>query len=55
MIEFLYKLFIGHNHQYAVLEHGAIVRKSGSTSGVYYVLQCSHCGKIKHRNCQAPH
>lgn len=48
MLEFLYKLFIGHVHKWKVLEETEVV--SGRTNKPFKyikILQCEHCGNLK--------
>lgn len=49
MLEFLYKLFIGHVHKYDIKEE-VYIWKEGQTSGrpkqKLYIQQCTICGKL---------
>jgi hypothetical protein len=52
MLEFLQKLFIGHVHKWEIIDSaivydGYLVDDARRPKGTQYVLQCSHCGKIK--------
>ena len=46
MLEFLYKLFIGHVHRYEVINEESITCK-GTKIGNSYIQQCKICGKLK--------
>lgn len=46
MIEFLYKIFIGHNHKYEIISEEALTYK-GTKVGNSYIQQCKICGKLK--------
>lgn len=46
MLEFLYKLFIGHAHKYEIIDTNAIVDKDDVRVGTSYVQQCKVCGKL---------
>ena len=52
MLEFLYKIFIGHVHRYEMIEEINIMNTdSDSDSDIpkakCYVMQCQVCGKLK--------
>ena len=48
MLEFLHRLFIGHNHIWEELLTIRIVEKDGDIpSGYQYKCRCKICGKIK--------
>jgi len=46
MLEFLYKLFIGHVHKYEIIHEEHITCK-GTKIGNSYIQQCTVCGKLK--------
>lgn len=51
MLEFLYRIFIGHNHKWKIVEER--VRAShypGRIQGLVYVLQCEVCGNVKQKD-----
>ena len=52
MLEFLYRLFIGHRHVYEIIHSSSIMEELNSTMpcGKSYILQCKICGKMKHKN-----
>jgi len=52
MIEFLHRLFIGHNHKWKVINQATLydtpTREKGQlATGKKYILQCEICGKVK--------
>ena len=47
MLEFLYKLFIGHVHKYEVLDTNTIIDKDNERIVTSYVQKCTICGKLK--------
>lgn len=50
MLEFLYKLFIGHVHNYDIVEEINIMNidsNSDIPKSKCYVMQCQICGKLK--------
>lgn len=47
MLEFLYKLFIGHIHKYEIIHEEAITY-GGTKVGNSYIQQCKICGKLQH-------
>jgi hypothetical protein len=47
MLEFLYKVFIGHNHKWELLQSINRTDNEGTVNGIVKVLQCSICGTIK--------
>lgn len=47
MLEFLYKLFIGHVHKYEIIDTNPIVDDNGKRIGTLYVQKCQVCGKLK--------
>jgi len=46
MLEFLYKLFIGHVHKYEIIDTNPIVDGEQTRIGTSYVQQCTVCGKL---------
>lgn len=46
MLEFLYKIFIGHAHNYEIIKQEAITYKC-TKIGNSFVQQCKVCGKLK--------
>jgi hypothetical protein len=49
MIRILKFLFTGswHEHQWEVIEKGSL-KQGGRVIGYRHILQCKHCGNIKH-------
>lgn len=50
MLEFLYKLFIGHKHIYEIREEIHIMNTSSNSNipkAKCYIMQCQVCGKLK--------
>ncbi len=51
MLEFLYKIFIGHSHKWELFERLIREPLPGSRGGgVVYILKCDVCGKLKQVN-----
>lgn len=46
MLEFLYKIFIGHVHKYEIIDKNPIVDDNYERIGTLYVQQCTVCGKL---------
>lgn len=48
MLEFIYKILIGHKHRYGeVMEKDNITDEDGDKIGRIYTVQCQVCGKIR--------
>ena len=48
MLELLYRIFIGHNHTWEIIE--SLHRQDssdGERGGIVKLLQCNECGKLK--------
>jgi hypothetical protein len=41
-----------HLHRWTIIGQGYIADHGEQPSGVYYVLQCTECGDVKHRKVQ---
>ena len=52
MLGWIYKLFTGRplcNHKWKIIDKGGTL---GNHGGIWYDLQCEHCGNIKTRKCE---
>ena len=49
MLENLYRIFIGHNHEWETIEVKKITCMGGWWEDIY-ILKCKHCGKIKQKS-----
>lgn len=50
MLEYLYKILIGHSHEYKIIDKDTRISKwdfNFSTQCTMYHLQCNTCGKMK--------
>lgn len=52
MLEFLYRIFIGHNHKWVQVERALRAPLMGQkvSSGIVYIMRCEVCGKMKQQN-----
>jgi hypothetical protein len=47
MIDFLYRMFIGHNHKWSVHERLAVMDDGPIPNSIIFVMKCEHCGELK--------